>query len=287
MSNIIGIDIGGTSIEGGRIECGQIISYAKADTQADIGGETTIGVLKGVISQLIDGQTTAIGIGVPSVVNRRTGVVYNVQNIAGWDEVPLKDILEAEFSLPVFVDNDANCFAYGEKIFGKGRDIENFVGVTLGTGLGAGIIHNHRLLSDANCGSGEFGEIPYMNVKLEDYCGSRFFTGRAGRSGYEIATDARKGDSEAIGVFKEYGRHMAFLVKIVMLTLDPEAIIFGGAISKSFDLFEEAIMANLSDFPYPKSVERIKIMRSEQDNSGILGAGALCLTDDRQALSIS
>ena len=171
MSNIIGIDIGGTSIEGGRIECGHIISYAKADTQADIGGETTIGVLKGVISQLIDGQTTAIGIGVPSVVNRRTGVVYNVQNIAGWDEVPLKDILEAEFSLPVFVDNDANCFAYGEKIFGKGRDIENFVGVTLGTGLGAGIIHNHRLLSDANCGSGEFGEIPYMNVKLEDYCG--------------------------------------------------------------------------------------------------------------------
>lgn len=287
MSNIIGIDIGGTSIEGGRIECGHIISYAKADTQADIGGETTIGVLKGVISQLIDGQTTAIGIGVPSVVNRRTGVVYNVQNIAGWDEVPLKDILEAEFSLPVFVDNDANCFAYGEKIFGKGRDIENFVGVTLGTGLGAGIIHNHRLLSDANCGSGEFGEIPYMNVKLEDYCGSRFFTGRTGRSGYEIATDARKGDSEAIGVFEEYGRHMAFLVKIVMLTLDPEAIIFGGAISKSFDLFEEAIMANLSDFPYPKSVERIKIMRSEQDNSGILGAGALCLTDDRQALSIS
>lgn len=282
MSNIIGIDIGGTSIEGGRIENGKIVSYAKADTQACKGGETTIGVLKEIISQLIDGQTRAIGIGVPSVVNRKTGVVYNVQNIAGWDEVPLKEILEEEFSLPVFVDNDANCFAYGEKIFGKGRDIENFVGITLGTGLGAGIIHNHKLLSDANCGSGEFGEIPYMNVKLEDYCGSRFFTGSTGRSGYEIATDARKGDSEALGIFEEYGRHLAHLVKVVMLTLDPEAIIFGGAISRSFDLFKDAIMANLSDFPYPRSIERIKIMRSEQDNSGILGASSLCLADDNR-----
>lgn len=282
MSNIIGIDIGGTSIEGGKIECGQIISYAKADTQACIGGDTTIGVLKDVISQLIDDQTQAIGIGVPSVVNRKTGVVYNVQNIAGWDEVPLKAILEAEFSLPVFVDNDANCFAFGEKVFGKGQDLDNFVGVTLGTGLGAGIIQNRRLLSDANCGSGEFGEIPYMDMKLEDYCGSRFFTNTSGKNGYELAMDAGKGDSFAIGVFEEYGRHLAYLVKIIILTLDPEAIIFGGSISKAFDLFRNGLTSNLSDFPYPKSIERIRLLRSEQENSGILGAGALCMTDCRQ-----
>ena len=282
MKNVIGIDLGGTSIEGGRIEDGSVVKQVKADTNASVGGECTLGILKGVIEDLLTDETVAIGIGVPSVVNREKGIVYNVQNIAGWEEVHLRSELESAFGLPVYIDNDANCFAYGEKIFGKGRDIENFVGITLGTGLGAGIIHNHKLLSDANCGSGEFGEIPYMNVKLEDYCGSRFFTGSTGRSGYEIATDARKGDSEALGIFEEYGRHLAHLVKVVMLTLDPEAIIFGGAISRSFDLFKDAIMANLSDFPYPRSIERIKIMRSEQDNSGILGASSLCLADDNR-----
>lgn len=276
MSNIIGIDIGGTSIEGGRIENGKIVSYAKADTQACKGGETTIGVLKEIISQLIDGQTRAIGIGVPSVVNRKTGVVYNVQNIAGWDEVPLKEILEAEFSLPVFVDNDANCFAYGEKIFGKGRECENFVGVTLGTGLGAGIIQKNMLISDANCGSGEFGEIPYMGSKLEDFCGSRFFSNTAGVSGYEAAVKARQGDGHCIRLYEEYGRHIAHLVKIIILVLDPHAIIFGGSLAKAFDLFRNSMSASLKDFPYPRSIERISIMTSDREHSAILGAAALC-----------
>lgn len=277
MSTVIGIDIGGTSIEGGRIKCGQIVSHAKADTKASIGGETTIQVLKDVISRLIDNDTEAIGIGVPSVVDRKTGIVYNVQNISGWDEVPLKAILETEFSLPVFIDNDANCFAIGEKIFGAGKDFDHFVGATLGTGLGAGIIQNGKLLSDANCGSGEFGEIPYMGGKLEDFCGSRFFTEVVGKNGYDLSVEARNGNAEAKNMFEEYGKHLAYFVKIVMLTLDPHAIIFGGSIAKSFDLCKDAIFTNLADFPYPKSVERIKILSSEQSNSGILGAGALCL----------
>lgn len=78
----------------------------------------------------------AIGIGVPSVVDREKGIVYNVVNIPHWEEVHLKEILEACFSVPVYVDNDANCFALGERIFGEGKTVDNFVGLTLGTGLG-------------------------------------------------------------------------------------------------------------------------------------------------------
>lgn len=120
MENIIGIDLGGTSIKGGRIEGGRIVRQTASDTQASLGGDITLRVLRDVISDLITDETTAIGIGVPSVVDRDRGIVYNVQNIAGWDEIPLKAILEGEFGRPVFIDNDANCFAYGEKIFGKG-----------------------------------------------------------------------------------------------------------------------------------------------------------------------
>ncbi len=275
MENIIGVDIGGTTIVGGRIENNIIVDQLSGDTNAAEGGETTLNIIKKIIGKLINSKSKAIGIGVPSVVDRDKGIVYNVQNIKDWDEVHLKALLESEFNLPVYIDNDANCYAYGEKIFGKGRDFENFVGITLGTGVGGGIIQDNHLLYDSNCGSGEFGEIPYLDSILEEYCGSRFFTRSAGGSGYDIALKAREGDAEAIEVFKEYGKHLSFLVKIILLVLDPQAIIFGGSIAKSFDLFEESMFNHLKDFPYPKSVENIKILTSDLNNIGILGAGAL------------
>lgn len=284
MENIIGIDLGGTSIKGGRIENGRIVKQSQADTLAAQGAEVTLNVLKDVISELITDSTKAIGIGVPSVVDRKQGIVYNVQNISGWDEVHLKSILEEEFKIPVHIDNDANCFAYGERIFGKGRDILNFIGITLGTGLGAGIIQNGRLLSDANCGSGEFGEIPYLGMKLEDFCGSRFFIDEYGADGFSTSLKARSGDSDAIKKFEEYGKHLAYLIKIIVLVLDPEAVIIGGSISQSFDLFEKAIKENLGDFPYPKSIEKLKIIVSEQKYCGILGAGSLCVDNTQKTL---
>lgn len=283
MENIIGIDLGGTTIVGGRIEKDQIAEQASVPTEAWEGGERTLGLLKEIIRSLINNETKAIGIGVPSVVDRERGVVYNVQNIKNWDEVHLKSLLEEEFKLPVYIDNDANCFAYGEKIYGKGRKFENFVGITLGTGVGGGIIQKHHLLADTNCGSGEFGEIPYMDSILEEYCGSRFFTRTANESGYEIALKARKGDQASIGLYEEYGKHIAVLVKIILLVLDPQAIIFGGSISRSYDLFSDSMNHYLKDFPYAQSIEKIQILTSELDNIGILGAGALCIgTNDHQ-----
>lgn len=277
MESILGIDIGGTSIVGGRIEGDIIIEQITVDTCAQEGGDKTLNILKELIRQLKTTDTRAIGIGVPSVVDREKGIVYNVQNIKNWDEVHLKSLLEAEFELPVHIDNDANCFAYGEKIYGKGKEFQNFVGITLGTGVGGGIIQDNHLLFDSNCGSGEFGEIPYLDSILEEYCGSRFFTRTAGRSGYEIALKAREGDRDSIAIYSQYGKHISVLVKVILLILDPQAIIFGGSISKSFDLFKDSMYENLKDFPYPKSVDKIQILTSDLHNIGILGAGALCV----------
>lgn len=274
--NVLGIDIGGTSIVGGKIEDGRIVGQSKAGTRASEGGDVSLGVLKSVVAELVDGQTRAIGVGVPSVVDRKTGIAYNVQNIAGWDEVDIRGILEREFGLPVFVDNDANCFAFGEKIFGKGREFSNFVGVTLGTGVGSGIISAGRLLPDANCGSGEFGEVHIGGVKFDDWCGSHFFPDETGMSGAELSVLARKGDAKALKAFEEYGRRLSELVKLIVLVLDPEAVIFGGSIAKSFDFFGDAIRANLADFPYPKSIEKLQILASDSNDSGVLGAASLC-----------
>lgn len=277
MKNIIGIDVGGTKIVGGRIEDGVVSHLNEADTRAFEGGETTIGVLKGVIESLITPTTAAIGIGVPSVVDREKGIVYNVQNIKGWDEVHLKSILEKKYKLPVYIDNDANCYAIGERIFGKGKDYLHFVAITLGTGVGGGIIQNGHLLNDANCGSGEFGELPYLDSILEEYCGSRFFIREGGMSGYDVAMKAKENNQEALQLYRQYGKHLSQLVKMIMLTIDPEAIIMGGSITKSFSLFGQSMYDGLKNFPYPKSVEKLKIIPSNLQNTGVLGAGALCV----------
>lgn len=277
MENIIGVDVGGTTIVGGRIECKDIVDYYSADTKADEGGDTTLEVLKDVVRRLMTTDTKAIGVGVPSVVDRSKGIVYNVQNINNWDEVHIKKILEAEFNIPVFVDNDANCFALGEKIYGQGVNFKNFVGITLGTGVGGGIIQNNNLLDDANCGSGEFGELPYLDSILEEYCGSRFFPRVGNMSAYEASQLAKEGDYKALELYDEYGKHMSVLIKVIMLVVDPQAIIFGGSISQSFNLFEKSMYENLKDFPYSKSVANIKIITSDLQNIGVMGAGALCV----------
>ena len=277
MKNIIGIDIGGTTIVGGRVENSVITQQLSKDTNALEGGQITLNILTGIISELKNNETIAIGIGVPSVVDRERGIVYNVQNIKDWDEVHLKNILEEKFKIPVFIDNDANCFAYGEKIFGKGKDFRHFVGITLGTGVGGGIIQNNQLLKDANCGSGEFGELPYLDSILEEYCGSRFFPRSGNISGYEAALKAKEGDEESIELYKEYGKHIAMLVKYILLIIDPQAIIFGGSISQSYNLFKESMCEGLQNFPYPNSVKKLKILTSDLQNTGVLGAAALCV----------
>ena len=210
----------------------------------------------------------------PSVVDRINGVVYNVQNIKNWDEVLLKDVLEKEFNLPVFIDNDANCFAMGEKKYGVGKQFDNFVGITLGTGVGGGIIQIGKLLSDANCGSGEVGELAYRDSIIEDYCGSRFFNDY-NMSGLDVAKNAALGDKKSLQMFDEYCKHIPALVKTIVLTIDPQAIIFGGAISKSLNFFEKSMYCHLNDFPYPNLIKKLKVLQSELDNIGILGAVAL------------
>lgn len=276
MKNIIGVDIGGTNIKGGFIEEGIIKKEISLETRPVEGGEVTLNVLKNLIRQLITPKTKAIGIGVPSVVDREKGIVYHVQNIHNWDEVHLKSILESEFNIPVHIDNDANCFAMGERKFGIGQQFNHFVGITLGTGVGGGIIQNGKLLEDANCGSGEFGEIPYLDSILEDYCGSSFFLDY-NTTGFEVAQKAEQGDIDSLEIFEEFGIHIATLVKIIVLTIDPQAIIFGGSIANASKFFEKSMYENLKNFPYPNSIKKLKIYTSELKNIGILGAGALCL----------
>lgn len=277
MSVYIGVDLGGTNMRAGRVENDCLVAQASERTpKSPKDTAETIDLLERVIRSVWTPEVSAIGIGVPGLVDRQNGVVYNLVNIPHWDVVPLREILEARFGVRVVIDNDANCFALGERVFGVGRQYENFVGLTLGTGLGGGIIQQGRLLADSNCGSGEFGMMPYRDNILEYYCSGSYFMNIWGVDGKTMYERALKGDAEALEAYRQLGEHIAAAVKIVMLAVDPEMIVFGGSVAAAHALFEESLWENLRGFAYPNSVKRLRIFFSEMENPAILGAASLC-----------
>lgn len=277
VGSFIGVDLGGTNMRAAKVTDGVIVKQQIMPTPRKAKNcEDTIEALINVIAEVMDADVLAIGIGVPSVIDRRLGIVYNVANIPYWEEVHLKDILTSRFSVPVYVDNDANCFALGERFFGEGQTIPNFVGLTLGTGLGGGIIQQGKLLDDANCGSGEFGEIPYKEHNLEYYCSGSYFMNEWHINGKEMHERAMQNDPIALEAYRQLGLHLSVAVKIVVLTLDPQLIVFGGSVAEAHSLFEASLKEGLKDFPYPNSINRLQIRYSNLQNAGILGAASLC-----------
>ena len=272
---ILGIDLGGTNVRVGLIKNNVLVRVESLPiTKTDSASDVVTDIAK-LIEQFSGDEIKGIGIGVPSVVDVKNGIVYDVQNIPSWKEVPLKELLENKFKVPVYVNNDANCFAVGEKYFGKGKNFKNIVGLIIGTGMGAGIVINDKLYAGKNCGAGEFGTIPYKDKTYEYFCSGQFFTAEFNTNGEELFLRAERDDKEAIQIFKTYGANLGEAVKLIMYALDPEIIILGGSVSRSFAWFKESMLASLSTFPYAKSISNLKIEVSEIENVAILGAAAL------------
>jgi glucokinase len=272
---IIGVDLGGTKVSIGKVEEKHIVKHISSSITTQGEQEQIMGEIFSAIEDVFDQSVVGIGIGVPSVIDVEKGIVYNVQNIPSWEEVPLKDILENHFQRPAYVNNDANCFAVGEKHFGKGRTFKNLVGVTLGTGLGAGIIIDNKLYSGPNCGAGEFGSISYKDQIIEYYCSGQFFVQEHGIKGQQVFEQAKLGEKKAMAIFQEYGTHLGEAIKTIMFAVDPEAIILGGSVCQSYPFFEKAMREQIRTFPYKKSIDRLVIERSEEPHIAILGAAAL------------
>ena len=278
---VIGVDLGGTKIGAGRVVGDTIEEYSTVPHNKKMltnDAQGVINVVIDTIARLFNNKIKGIGVGVPSVVDRKNGIIYDVVNIPSWKEVPLKSILEKKFKVPAFIDNDANCFALGERLYGKGKKYENFVGITIGTGIGGGIINKGRLLEDSNCGSGEFGEVLYKDKRYEDYCSGMFFKDKYNIDGVKLYEKAKSGDKAARDIFKEFGFHLGNAIKTIMFAVDPEAIIIGGSIVASKKYYEEAMWEQLNTFTFTRSVKRIKIEFSKTTkHAPVLGAAAVCL----------
>lgn len=282
---IVGIDLGGTNVRAGRVRGGAIEQLAAGRISAQAAEEQVLQEIFAAVDRVCDDTVAGIGCGVPSLVDVDRGIVYSVANIPSWRSVALRDKLEERYGADAFINNDANAFAVGELYFGQARGCRDVVALTLGTGLGAGVIIDGRLYSGRNCGAGEIGAIPHRGKTIEHYCSGELFRREAGEAGQFVFARAERGEPEALRLFHRFGLEVGHAILTVLYAYDPELIVLGGSISRAYRLFEEGMRERLQEFAYPHALERLRIAVSEIDNVAVLGAAALYLDARRQSTS--
>ncbi|MBK5208233.1 MAG: ROK family protein [Flavobacteriaceae bacterium] len=273
--SIVGVLLGGKTLVAGRVKNGIIESSITKRIDNNAIEEKIISEIINIINEVINEDVEGIGIGVPSLVDVVKGIAYQVEKIPSWKEVHIKDILENKFKLKVYVNNDANCFAVGEKYFGIAQDFENIVGLILDSGVGAGVVFRGHLYSGTNCGAGEFGYLLYKNHNFEYYCGEGYFEEKYGLTSDVLYERALQKDKIALAIYEHYGCDVGNLIKAIMFTTNPEIIVIGGSISKAFSFFEGEMNKVINTFTYPHILKKLKIIKSENKDIAILGAVAL------------
>lgn len=272
---VIGIDLGGTNIRCGLVKDNRMEAIVSGRVNSEGTAEEVLEQLFLLTDKLVNNSVKAIGIGVPSVVDMERGIVYDVQNIPSWKEVHLGSLMKERYRLPVVINNDANCFALSEYYFGKGRGQASMIGLTVGTGLGAGIIINGKLYAGNNCGAGEFGMVNYLDNYYEFYACGQFFENVYREDGGAVFKKAQSGDAGAISMYEEMGTHLGNAIRMILYTYDPALIVMGGSVSRAWPYFSTSMWKQIRTLVYPHSVERLKIELSVLEHSGVLGAAAL------------
>jgi glucokinase len=299
----IGIDFGGTTVKLAVVFQSHIIDHAPPIATQDFEGPDQL-ILE-MVRAVEDLRArhpgiAAVGVGMPGFVNFEKGIVNNLTNVKDWVAVPLKKILEEKIGLPVVIDNDANCMAVAEWKCGSGRGFQHVVFISMGTGVGGGIIANGQMIRGACYGAGEVGQTSidyqgrpghYGNLgALEEYVGNREITAAA-RDAYTaaglqksldectpaaLAAAAHHGDPVALAQWEEIGRKLATAVMNVCWLLNPEAIVIGGGVARAGELlfkpFKEHLFAQLSG-PFK---DQLRVMSAAFGHeAGTIGAAAL------------
>jgi glucokinase len=313
MVKRIGIDVGGTNVKIALVDGeGKIIYSNSVPTYAQMGYEYTVNNIKQAIRDLMKETNTeakdiqGIGFDFPGQVDCKTGVVKNAPNIPGWVNVPIAQMIEEEFNIPTRIDNDVRCAALGELKFGAGRGCENFVCITVGTGIGSGLVINGKVVRGAANAAGEIGHI---KLQMEDgpLCGcgdsgclEAFASGpsivamaqeylKGGKSAkfrelagdgeitpYIVAKAAEAGDPVAKRIFEKMGYYIGMGLTSVINLLNPEKIIIGGGVAECGELLLDPIRRTINDRAMKVQREAVEIVPAELGNSaGVIGASML------------
>jgi fructokinase len=293
----IGVDLGGTKIEAIALgDDGREIFRHRVPTPSGDYEATLRTIAKLVFSIEEDlGQKGSVGIGTPGAISPRTGLIKNSNSIV-LNGRPLDRDLASTLGRGVRIENDANCFALSEAVDGAARDAAVVFGVIIGTGVGAGIVIDKRIVSGRNRIAGEWGHNPLPWPRAEElpgppcYCGksgcietflsgpglTREFGNRTGKdlSTNEISSAADAGDKEAIAAMEIYENRLARGLAHVINILDPDTIVLGGGLSNIGRLYRN-VPALIQLYVFSDGVDTSIVRAMHGDSSGVRGAAWL------------
>lgn len=288
QSTVIGIDLGGTAIKLGQFTReGDCLQELQVATPQPASPEAVLGAIAAAVEDLDPSRTSlALGLGTPGPTDAAGRVARVAINLAGWQNVPVADVLEPQTGRPTILANDANCAGLGEAWLGAGRDVQNLILLTLGTGVGGAIILDGRLFVGRNGTAGELGLItlnpqgPPCNSgnqgSLEQYASVQAIRRETGLEPHLLAAKAEAGDEGAIAYWQQYGRRLGAGLASLVYVLTPEAILLGGGIAAAAPLFLPATEAELQRRVLPSSRDGLSLRLAELGNrAGMVGAAQL------------
>ena len=240
------------------------------------------------LAKTIKGRISRIGVGIPGPIDFKTGVVIEPPNLPGWKKVNLKSDLSKKFNVPVFIDNDANCAALGEALFGAGQNARDFIYITVSTGIGGGIIIDRKLYRGINGSAGEFGHMVIEPHGFKCGCGN---TGcfeamasgtsiktRSGEDAMAVHIKAQQGDKKSLEVIKETAHYLGLGIANLVNIFNPELVIVGGGLSNMGELLLKPTREEFDKYALLLPKKTVRIVRAKLGaRSGLLGAIALCM----------
>ncbi len=283
MAYTIGVDVGGTNIKAGLIRNNKVIKKITLETQANKDKNVVIRNILSSIEKLMCSNVSAVCVGCPGPLNYKSGLICNTPNIP-LQGVNLKKVIEKRFRKRVYIDNDANCFALAEAVLGGGKEDSVIVGLTLGTGLGSGLVINKEVYH-GKCFATEIGHttINFNGSKsrcgndgcLESYVSIRGILSRAKafrvRGVKELSDMAASGNKKALAIWEETGFYLGVGIANIINVLDPDIIVIGGKISNAWPYFNK----KMKETAKKRALFGCKIVKSKLKDAGILGADLL------------
>ncbi len=289
--HILGIDVGGTNVKLGIVAPGGKIT-ARANIATKKYSRSKHQLIKAMVHASTDLMAAeglrpddfcGVGIGLPGLIDPVEGVVRYLPNIAGWRNVPLQSILEKDLGLPVFIENDVNMITLAEWRFGAGQGYRNFMCITLGTGVGGGLILNDSMYRGEGFVAGEVGHMPLGDTTLEGHIGNRVLREKAGKIFKNKSIElpdvfalAKQGNVRAVEFWEEVGVHLGTTLAGVINLLNIRLVIVGGGVSNNFRFFAPALKATIKARAMRVQAGMVKVARCKlHDDAGIIGARIL------------
>lgn len=310
---IIGIDLGGTNLKAGIVDTdGKILHRLSTKTNSHADSQIISNQILLLIAEIIqsarikESDMIGVGLGSPGLVDKRGETILFSPNLPRWRNVPIKRIVAERFSKPCVLENDANAAAWGEKWAGAGKEVRSLVMLTLGTGIGGGIVIDNKLWRGASNVAAEIGHMVIQMDGPQCNCGNRgcvevyaSATGMVRRfkevlksgkfSSLKISDEitarmisdaAFQGDRESLDIIEETGRYLGIALINIMHVLNPEMIVLAGGMIGSGELLMNPIRQVTQRGAFEASYKDTKIVFSQLGNdAGIIGAAGCLLTE--------